>query len=105
MSEVLPDNQLALAQEAPAPAGRFEPLRAVSQLVKKPTLPAECSLCPFSKPAVMSPNRGGYYECNLLPEWAIIEPVWGETPVCTVKDWQARALVELLQAGVPLEES
>lgn len=60
--------------------------------------PFECCDCPFAHPDPKHdpPNpadRGeGYYICGLLENHPT---VWGEGPICDVKDWKRQARREL----------
>ena len=56
-----------------------------------------CAACPFSEAKVdvnpADPDEG-IYRCLLTKR----EDVWGEEPVCSLEDWQARARDELAEA-------
>lgn len=58
------------------------------------TPPYGCSECPFAANPdgvnYADPDEG-YYDCTLLGR----DRVWGESPVCSDRDWKAKARQEL----------
>ena len=75
--------------------------------------PGECADCPFAAdPEDVNPSDEGegYYSCSLLGSEETDKrsasnrkgKVWGENPVCTPKDWKAKARSE--RAAPNIEE-